>query len=278
MPRVQPRRILLRSKSKCRASQRLPTHAHTTRADAPCAVLQLKCNAEGTDLTAGLKCSDIGGPAGCGGMLAGTAGSGHNRYLCNRITLAVRHYMARYYNSPYQCEECGAETKVRIRPSKPATPGAHICAVPAAAVGRVGGLALRRVRPGGDAMRDARVPGLHGQTGARPHSAAPARVVPDWPPDAVLVARPVHAALLLPVPVRSRPPARESAAQACAAAPPPPPPPLPRPLTPRPRCTDKETLPRLSHNEMDAMDTVLAEVERFLVRARLVLLVRRRSG
>ena len=29
---------------------------------------------------------------------------------------------------------------------------------------------------------------------------------------------------------------------------------------------------------MDAMDTVLAEVERFLVRARLVLLVRRRSG
>ena len=98
-----------------------PPHTRiTTRADAPCAVLQLKCNAEGTELTAGLKCSDIGGPAGCGGMLAGTAGSGHNRYLCNRITLAVRHYLARYYNSPYQCEECGAETKVRIRPSKPA--------------------------------------------------------------------------------------------------------------------------------------------------------------
>jgi len=29
---------------------------------------------------------------------------------------------------------------------------------------------------------------------------------------------------------------------------------------------------------MDAMDTVLAEVERFLVRARLVLLMQRRSG
>lgn len=153
-----------------------PPHTRiTTRADAPCAVLQLKCNAEGTELTAGLKCSDIGGPAGCGGMLAGTAGSGHNRYLCNRITLAVRHYLARYYNSPYQCEECGAETKVRIRPTEPATPSAHTCSLPA--VGRVGGLALRRVRPGGDAMRDARVPGLHGQTGARPPSAAPARVV-----------------------------------------------------------------------------------------------------
>ena len=73
--------------------------------------LQLVCNTEGTMLTAGLKCFDIGGKEGCAGMLAGTAGNGHNRYLCNHTTLAVRHYLAKYYNSPYLCEECNATTK-----------------------------------------------------------------------------------------------------------------------------------------------------------------------
>jgi hypothetical protein len=73
------------------------------------------CNSEGTVLTAGLKCFDIGGKEGCGGMLAGTSGSSHNRYLCNHATLAVRHYLAKYYNSPYVCEDCGASTKVRAR-------------------------------------------------------------------------------------------------------------------------------------------------------------------
>jgi|EP01046_Picozoa_sp_COSAG06_P039807 hypothetical protein len=48
-------------------------------------------------------------------MLAGTSGSSHNRYLCNHATLAVRHYLAKYYNSPYVCEDCGASTKVRAR-------------------------------------------------------------------------------------------------------------------------------------------------------------------
>ena len=45
-------------------------------------------------------------------MLAGTSGSSHNRYLCNHVCLAVRHYLAKYYNSPYVCEDCGAASKV----------------------------------------------------------------------------------------------------------------------------------------------------------------------
>eukprot|EP01043_Picozoa_sp_COSAG02_P015962 COSAG02_NODE_692_length_18432_cov_12.452681_12_plen_173_part_00 len=45
-------------------------------------------------------------------MLAGTSGSSHNRYLCNQTCLAVRHYLAKYYNSPYVCEDCGAASKV----------------------------------------------------------------------------------------------------------------------------------------------------------------------
>lgn len=77
-----------------------------------CCPFQLICNTEGTILTAGLKCSDIGGKEGCGGMLAGTSGSSHNRYLCNQTCLAVRHYLAKYYNSAYVCDDCGAASKV----------------------------------------------------------------------------------------------------------------------------------------------------------------------
>jgi hypothetical protein len=45
-------------------------------------------------------------------MLAGTLGSTHNRYLCNRASLAIRHYIGKYYNSPYKCDECNFCTKV----------------------------------------------------------------------------------------------------------------------------------------------------------------------
>jgi hypothetical protein len=73
----------------------------------------MKCNAEGTNLSAGFKCEDIGGKADCQGMLAGTTSTGHNRYLANRVTSAVRHYVREYYACPYQCEEpsCRFETQ-----------------------------------------------------------------------------------------------------------------------------------------------------------------------
>lgn len=71
----------------------------------------LCCNADGSVVTAGLKCSDIGGQPNCQGMLAGTAGSSHNRYLSNRGTQAMRHYITKYYSSPYVCEDCNFMTK-----------------------------------------------------------------------------------------------------------------------------------------------------------------------
>lgn len=71
----------------------------------------LCCNADGSVITAGLKCSDIGGQPSCQGMLAGTSGNSHNRYLCNRGTQAIRHYIGKFYSSPYVCEECQFTTK-----------------------------------------------------------------------------------------------------------------------------------------------------------------------
>ena len=89
----------------------------------------MKCNAEGTNLSAGFKCEDIGGKADCQGMLAGTTSTGHNRYLANRVTSAVRHYVREYYACPYQCEEpsCRFETQDIVgggagEPALPALP------------------------------------------------------------------------------------------------------------------------------------------------------------
>ena len=76
------------------------------------ALLQLACNELGTILTAGLKCCDIGGPATCQGMIAGTSGSKENRYLCNQVVQGMRHYVSKYYNASYFCEECQSSTKV----------------------------------------------------------------------------------------------------------------------------------------------------------------------
>eukprot|EP01050_Picozoa_sp_SAG11_P008871 SAG11_NODE_802_length_7105_cov_1.831573_8_plen_205_part_00 len=69
----------------------------------------LVCSSDGLSLSAGFACR----VPECSGRLAGTEGAGENRYLCNRLTAAVRHYVSRYYSAPYVCEEqsCRFETQ-----------------------------------------------------------------------------------------------------------------------------------------------------------------------
>lgn len=51
----------------------------------------------------------------CDGRLAGTLSASENRYLCNRVTAAIRQYVSQYYSCGFICEEqsCRFETKVR---------------------------------------------------------------------------------------------------------------------------------------------------------------------